>query len=63
MAIQITAGTTAFPIGQMLFGVLVDGFSTQIYLLIFGVGILTLMISLGVRQIYRKRVPAEEPAL
>lgn len=63
MAIQITAGTTAVPIGQMLFGFLVDGFSTQIYLLIFGVGILTLVISLGVRQIYRKRVPAEEPAL
>ncbi|MDV2884741.1 MFS transporter [Alkalihalophilus pseudofirmus] len=56
MAIQITAGTTAVPIGQMLFGFLVDGFSNQIYLLIFGVGILTLIISIGVQRMYRKRV-------
>ncbi|WP_226682899.1 MFS transporter [Sutcliffiella horikoshii] len=59
MAIQITAGTTAVPIGQMLFGFLVDGFSSQIYLLIFGVGILTLFISLGVKQLYRKRLSEE----
>ncbi|MGH2317778.1 MFS transporter [Planococcus sp. SE5232] len=54
MAIQITAGTIAVPIGQVLFGFLVDEFATQMYLLIFGVGILTFIISLGIYQIYKK---------
>lgn len=62
MSIQITAGTAAVPIGQMLFGLLVDGFANQIYLLIFGVGILTLFISLGVKQIYKKKM-SEQPAV
>lgn len=54
MAIQITAGTAAVPIGQMLFGVLVDYFSTNIYILVTGIGVLTFFIGLGVQQLYRR---------
>ncbi|MDV2685557.1 MFS transporter [Alkalihalophilus lindianensis] len=59
MAIQITAGTIAVPIGQMLFGFLVDEFSSQIYLLVFGVCALSLLISLAVKQIYKNSFSEE----
>lgn len=53
MSIQTAAATTAVPIGQILFGFLVDSFSANIYLLIVIVGIFTLIISFMVKQVYK----------
>ncbi|MGK0700234.1 MFS transporter [Priestia flexa] len=53
MSIQTAAATTAVPIGQILFGFLVDSFSATIYLLIVIVGIFTLIISFMVKQVYK----------
>ncbi|MEM5016718.1 MFS transporter [Metabacillus indicus] len=53
MSIQAAAATTAVPIGQILFGFLVDVFSSQIYILIAIIGVISLLISLMVKQVYK----------
>ncbi|MGP1906716.1 MFS transporter [Metabacillus sp. JX24] len=53
MSIQAAAATTAIPIGQIIFGFLVDVFSSQIYLLIVIIGVVSLLISLMVKQVYK----------
>ncbi|WP_245229244.1 MFS transporter [Priestia megaterium] len=55
MSIQAAAATTAIPIGQIIFGFLVDAFSSQIYLLIVIIGVVSLLISLMVKQVYKVR--------
>lgn len=55
MSIQAAAATTAIPIGQIIFGFLVDAFSSQIYLLIVMIGVVSLLISLMVKQVYKIR--------
>ncbi|MTH55284.1 MFS transporter [Bacillus mangrovi] len=59
MSIQTAAATTAVPIGQILFGFLVDRFSSQISLLIAGVGVLSLLIGLMVKRVYRGKTVQE----
>lgn len=53
MSIQTAAATTAVPIGQIIFGYLVDVFSSQIYLLVVITGVVSLLISLMVKRVYR----------
>ncbi|MGX1195908.1 MFS transporter [Metabacillus sp. SLBN-84] len=55
MSIQAAAATTAVPIGQIIFGFLVDAFSSKIYLLIVIIGVVSLLISLMVKQVYKVR--------
>ncbi|TDL82888.1 hypothetical protein [Peribacillus frigoritolerans] len=55
MSIQTALVMTATPVGQILFGNLLDTFAKDVYLLIFGVGILCLIIRMAVKRVYKSK--------
>ncbi len=53
VSIQTAVAMTAIPIGQIMFGILVDFFANKIYLLILGVGILSWIIGVIAKHVFK----------
>lgn len=55
MSIQAALVMAAIPVGQILFGNLLDQFSEDVNLLLFGTGILSFMVGMTVKKIYNSQ--------
>ncbi|WP_211750300.1 MFS transporter [Paenibacillus sp. Marseille-Q4541] len=60
MAILTAVSTCAVPVGQILFGALIDRFSTNVYALILVISLITIGIGFGTKKLLRDPVKAPE---